>query len=621
MRVDGIVRRLDIIAALVGGLIGALIFSLFPSQRPVAVAVILGCAAYLVFRNKIRVPGAVSPKLSSRQRQLLNTAFWCLFIASCWLWQTQSLYHRPLAYFIVTSLLAGIIAVEILCFSEKSRAWTIILKILLLSASIRMGMFYEFPSLSGADAYFHARAAQYIANTGSVPPFEVAQTYSDYPIFHLAVAMTQVLTSLSLKNAIFVSIGLNAIISTAFIYLVGKKLVGPKAGLLAVLLANVGTFLITEGALNIIPASLVTCFFLLMLYLLHNRQTESRSKAILIGLTCLIVITHQLSVFVVLVSLAALFLVSRAGRAVYSYSHRVGISAAHLSLFAAMLLLYWQNTYFEKGRTFFATMVSSLESIFLEAEFGEVSEVTRGIHYGTVTNTLFDLGYLILLPFAIGGVLWWFSKRDDWKFSIAGMVIVLYVFVYGIPAFGTRAMLTGRWFPILIVFLAITGAVYFIELIRLIKPHTIKITTGFILVSLLTFFMIATPNVNKDNPFYAMDRAGRTQFKASEVSGISTLNEVYAGTIRTDSLYSSGVMRQLDLKSRSEGFSEEYINGGPEESSGALAIVRQAIFQEPTTIEDIPKPLVIDGGFLERFATPDYSLVYNNGEVAGYLAR
>ena len=204
MSIEKVVYKLDTIAAIAGLLVGALVLWVFPSQRDLGLVIVFACVSYLLLRNRIGISRAFSLKLSGRQNQLLNIAFWCLFTASIWLYQTQQLYHRPLAYFILVSLLAGIIAVELLCFEEgkgKSRVWPILLKIVLLSVSIRAGIFYVFPSLSGAAAFFHASQAQYIADTGFIPPFEHALIYAAYPVFHTAVAMTQVLTSLGLKDA------------------------------------------------------------------------------------------------------------------------------------------------------------------------------------------------------------------------------------------------------------------------------------------------------------------------------------------------------------------------------------------------------------------------------------
>lgn len=117
-RIEEISPKLDIAAAIAGLLVGAVVLWMFPSQRDLGIAIIIACISYLLLRNRIRISGALPLKLSDRQNRLLNIAFWCLFTASIWLYQTQPLYHRPLAYFVLLSLLAGIIAIKILCLEE-----------------------------------------------------------------------------------------------------------------------------------------------------------------------------------------------------------------------------------------------------------------------------------------------------------------------------------------------------------------------------------------------------------------------------------------------------------------------------------------------------------------------
>jgi len=632
-RIEEISPKLDIAAALAGLLVGALVLWMFPSQRDLGVAIIIACILYLLLRNRIGISEAFSLKLSSRQTRLLNIAFWCLFTASIWLYQTQPLYHKPLAYFILLSLLAGIIVIETLCFEEgkgKGQLYLILLQILLLSATIRMGIFYEFPSLSGADSFFHANQVQYIVDTGFIPPFEHARHYAAYPVFHSVIAMTQVLTFLSLKNALFWSIGLYAIISSIPFYFVVQKVAGAKVGLMAVLLVNVSTNLIYEGAVNIIPATLVTGWFMLMFYLILSAKPEVKNMAVLIFLTIMVVVTHQLSTFIVLCAMTVLFLVAMGCRTLYHTSQRVSPSLVYLLLFTVMLISYWAGFFNIQttGYSFFGRMVRNFLGAFSGAELGYAAGVDRGVQYSLLSNTLFDLGYLILLIAGIGGILRWLSSRDNVKFSIAGAAIVLFAVTYGTSALGLRTVIPGRWFPILGIFLAILASAYIFELARLIRPNLAKIAI-FSLISLLTFFMITTPNVNKDNPFYAIDRAGRTHFKASEVSGISTLNGVYSGIIKTDGYYAAGIMRQLELNSDPKVFDVEYVNDAVEKDSGTLVVVREAIFEEPAAIT-VPRGRrwgergikgILDREFLERFKTSGYSLIYSNGEVTGYLAK
>ncbi len=619
--VPALVNRLDSLVALIGLAAGGVIIYLFPTARDIGIVAVLACASYLALKGKLLATQPVFLSLSRRQQRLLSIAFWLLLTASGWLWQTQPLYVRPAAYFVVVSLLVGIIAMDIMALDNDRRVGMIMLKVLLVSLSVRAGIFYEFPSLSGADTYVHARIAQDIVDSGLIPGWEIR--YQSYPIFHLAVAMTQILTSLSLKDALFVSVGLTSIAGTTFIYLIGSRVAGPRAGLLALLLANISDSLITTGATYMGPDSVVLVYFLLMLYLVIARGMEPVNRAILLGITGVAVFTHQLSVFAVLISLAGLFLAAGVGRALYAYRRQTQLPLIYLLVFAVMMLFYWTLTYYGRS-TFLGSMILSLKNVLMNPEFGFEAGITRSVQFGFWTNLLFHLGYLILLLLAIGGLLFWLRSREERQFSVGGTAIVLFLFTYAFPAItGSRVMLTDRWYPILVIFLVILAAPYLMRSASLFRTSLGQMVVPALLTA-LAFLMIATPNVNKDNPLYANERAGRVQFTAAEVSTISTLREVLQWPVITDDSFRASIFRQFDpFLNTVMPFDEVYVSGGileGEESS--LVVVREAIFRKPTLIntESSVRKQVFSREFQQRFQSRDYALVYDNGPVKAYFA-
>jgi len=180
-------QNLDTIGSAAGLVLGIIVIFVFPSQRGLAITIVIACAIYFFIRKRADLPLLHSFQLSQNQERLLNIAFWCVFSASLWAYNTQHLYQRPLAYFILISLAAGIIAVEALNTHKDTRKgyiYLILFQVLLLSLNIRLGMFYEFPSLIGADAFFHASQVQYIVDNGHVPSVEVAYEYAAYPAYH-----------------------------------------------------------------------------------------------------------------------------------------------------------------------------------------------------------------------------------------------------------------------------------------------------------------------------------------------------------------------------------------------------------------------------------------------------
>jgi len=400
--------------------------------------------------------------------------------------------------------------------------------------------------------------------------------------------------------------------------------------LLAALLFNICVNVIWEGVVNIIPATLVTSWFLLLLYLIINKESKRADTAILISLSIIIIVTHHLSALIILCVMASLYITTLVNRVICRNKEQAVPSPIYVLLFALALMTYLTGTYQyqEIGQNLFVRAVKAFMSMFTTADFGTASGVDTSVRYSLWNNILFNLGFYILLIPGIAGMLHWLTSRKNLKFAFACIAILLCAIIFGTSAFGLRTVLPGRWFPILFVFLAILASGQLFRISGYIKPYLATIVI-LIFVFLTSFFMITTPNVNKDNPLYALERAGRTQFKATEVAGISTTNEIYTGIIKVDGYYSASIVRQMQMNSTVTVFDTDYVKGSGEEDPGALILVRESIFTEPTTLR-VPGASswlersikgIIDHSFLDRFQSPDYSIIYSNGEVTGYLAK
>ncbi len=638
MNVPELLQRPSNLVALGGIVAGAAAIVLFPSQIGIGAVIILGCATYLMLRKTLSTAGSPSLERSHRQRRLLMIAFWGLFAASGWLYQTQSLYHRPLAYFVVVALMAGIVALEILFYRESHgnrRVYVILLHVLLLSTSIRLGILLEYPSLSGADAFFHARMTQSIVDTGHMPGVEISGKYAVSGGFHAAVAMTQVLTSLGTKAALLLTVGLNALLSTTFIYYVGRKIAGPQVGLMALLLANIVDFLIIEGAVNLAPGTLATSFFMMMLYLIAKPELRTGGGVLLALLAASLVMTHQMNAFVAVLSLLLLYLISRGSRALYGHRQQIRLPLKYVLLALGFLVASYALDY--GAGSFLITMLQELRSTPLplaiqpgssvgsSVRSSVESSVTISTHFDIWTNVSFHLGYLVILYFTIIGMLRWLSSRVDWKLTTALVGLVLFVMVYGIPALGIRNFITGRWLTVFSPFIVVPAAAAMVRLVQYLKPHLRAITVLGTL-SLIAFFMITTSSVNKDNPILGKQRMHRDQYMASEISSIATINTYYSGLIVTDRSYTSGIMRQIEMNSDYLDFSTEYLDGGGVgDPSGTMVIIREAIFEEPVRInlpgQTFETRMVVDRRFEERFQSSDYNRIYASATVAGYTSR
>jgi hypothetical protein len=317
-------KNMDLLCGLVGIVLGLLIaiLSFFGVINQLLIGLTILCVSsiYVFLRPKFRSPHKIAPiSISPRILSVLNIVFWSLLSVALLIWYFN-LYYRPTSYFIIISILSAIIALEIFSSNDSRRFWPIFVKIVILSLVIRGGIYFNYPSIMGYDAYFHTKIADIIMLTGSVPPFEISDKYVYAPIVHTLIASMGLVCQIPVKCAVFLSIGVGSVISTLFLYIIGKNIAGPQIGLLAALLANLTNDLIVRGITNITADSLVICYLLVMLYLVFADTIHIDLRdSLLILFSLLLVITHQLSTFVVFLILLTLI----SSQAIISYIHDV----------------------------------------------------------------------------------------------------------------------------------------------------------------------------------------------------------------------------------------------------------------------------------------------------------
>ncbi|MFZ2498812.1 hypothetical protein [Methanosarcina sp.] len=482
----------------------------------------------------------------------------------------------------------------------------------------------------GYDAYFHANMARIITNTGFVAPLQISSKYFYYPFAHIFISVTQLMGKTDVKDAIFCSIGFASIFITAAVYLIGKKLEGPQMGLLAALLINLNNHNIVTGIANITPGSLVLCYFIFIIYAIFSEKQELKYTGLILLITILMVLTHQLTTFVVLLAVVTIYL----GKYLHSHLYKdspLGTNGFNYILFFIVSLqTYWMFTYINPGTSFFEMIFLPLVEVFkLGASYSSDELILGSVtNQDTLEVLLLHISYLALPFFAIGGVLAWFSREDAKKinkFSIALVVVILYSFAYGIPLLGMRNFLTSRWFPLISVFLVLVAASYILKLTSLFASRKAKIPVIFIIVLLFSFVMVTTPGINKDNPLVAKDTTVRNQFKDVEIQAIKTVSGTYSGNILMDSPYDSCLFYSAPGYDTSNAtyFNIQHIRT-QEIDRNSMVLLRKSTIKEPISINDPDRYGVnfiqtLPGDFFNRFEAPEYALVYNNKEVIAYV--
>jgi hypothetical protein len=564
-------EKLDLISGILIGLIGVVIlfFSWYAKllQYDIGFVILVAPLIYIVFRRRFTGESKdISFDLKKQTTLLLNIIFVVFFAASIlllWL----NLYHRPLLYFLLISAISAIIAIEILHFNKGTKVSPILLKIILLSLNIRAGIFYEFSSLIGNDIFKHVKIIQQILDIGFVTPVSMDFTkYMSFPIFHLIAASTSLITSLTVKNSLFFIVIFFSIISTLFIYLIGKTIIDVKFGLFAMLLTNISDMFIVRGVTSITPGAIVFCWFLIILYLLFkDLNSLIKNRTIKIFLILVMITTHQLSTFASFISLVGISIGKRFYEYLYAHGKHIQsilITNSMLLLFGITLQSYWMYAYtdIETGRTFFhfavRPIVRALESGDFFSSPSSSMYATYYAQYSTLSNILFHLGYLTLLFFAVIGALIWLSPKeiDCKKFVVITTPISLYLFIYGIPLTGIgNAQLSTRWLGFAYLFLVFLATQSIFAFVRLIKQRNSKVIAISLLMLIFTFIMITTPYINGDSPLYCKDRWPRAALMDSEIEAAKAITKSYGGTIQTDLDYRATIFRELSFNATING--------------------------------------------------------------------
>ncbi len=635
-----IIERIDLILAILGIIIGIIILSLSfmekISQHYIGFTILISSALYLVIRGRLNERTIRSFTLSIRQKKGLDIIFYCLFTLTVIIWYYQ-LYLRPVIYFISVAFLCGLISIFILSVEEKRQAWGVLFKIFLLAFSVRAGIYYNFPSIMGYDAFIHLNIANVISATGSIPPFEISEKYINYPILHIFISVTKIISSISIKNAAFFSVGIANILISIFVFIIVYRLTNYKVGLLSALIISFSNDLILTGIVNITAGSLVLCYFLILLFLLQYKgSTTPRMISLIILFTGMTIVTHQLSTFVVYIVMCIFIIITILYNWITEKKSATNINGyLYIVLFSISIFFYWMNTTSgNAGTSFFETVLLPLMDVLTTGGGYGNDLLIVGHDYARpfLDTLLLQICYLIIPFLAIGGIFWWLSRKDYVKFLMASTAGILFVLIYAIPLLGIRNLLTDRWTPFLNIFLGVLAAAYIIGIVNLFNTNLKRIALLFSIIMVFSLFMVVAPNVNKDHPLFAEETTVRNQFTDNEIVSAERLSENSNDNIIVDAQFLSVfqfygtdlvVNDQLNFYQRLHSFDDEKTLIDSSKKPGVVVVLRKSTLHEPLPFRasELYADSVIrtlSQSVFDEFEKRDYNMIYTNGNVIGY---
>lgn len=626
-------RNIDVIAALIGMAVGIGISCLnliYSNEYLVTMGPILAivCLGYVVFRRKLLSDSQSPPDAGTTLILTLNIIFWISFAGSVYSLSTEIL-HRPLIYFLLTSLSAAMIAVQILYCRGKGTIYLVLFEILVLSLSIRASAFWVFPTIPGIDSWWHMMVVkdyvvqghifQYLSTTGG------ENYYFSMPMMHLNVAITQMVTGVNYKAAMFLGAGLPLLLSTVFVFLIGRWLVNVKVGLLAMLLLNLSDYHIRWSAENVIAMSFGITLFAIIIYLLVVRGNlpEVFRRTLIILLLVILILTHSVSSFI----LATFLLMAVIGSYIYKFLYhdrnQLETNIATINLVVMYIVAMFSHAMFvyRMGeKSFLDVMVMWFYiSIMDKAKLLVTRAPSVVTEWGWLGPILNISGYLLLLLLGIIGCLMWLSWKHHSKTKV-GLIAALIVMI-GLPLlfplFGIANIEPTRWPAFYYVILSVPVAASILTIANRIRYQTLRNIGLACLIFSLSFFMITNSVSNTDSPVYAAYLNERLVYTESEMA-VGEIIEVYDGQVITDRRYGAVLtLLYQDRTSISDEMMDESLLGK------SLVIWRNVLNERPAVIvtKEKGRHLTVLGKSYKQKLENSHNLIYSNKDTKVFLAK
>ena len=590
--------------------------------RPIHVLVgilcFLACAGYLIIRTNLSlstIPSLLQTTGSPRFYLVLNILFFVLFSYSILsIYLSPELYTRPLGYFISTTLMAAIVAVEILFLSpRKSHTYFALFKIVTIALSLRWLQQLIFPGVVGVDPWAHEWFTLQILDAGHIPE---GWGYSNLPVFHLITEAAMLITDLNYKMATMLSIGLLQVVcDTLFVFLLGRFMLSGKVGLLAGLLLMVASSHIRFGFWTI-PNTAAAILILPIIYLLFKLR---RDKPILALCLCLLlmavlILTHT----IVAMCMAILLFVFCGGFEVYAklYGEKSATptSLSIAILFTGAMLGYWM---YISGHIW--TLAHLVDVGFYDElwEIVPLEVVARYILGVPLSEQLFNnLGMFLFFALSFIGCFYFasrkFGNRSSFAMVMGGVVILALAFFP--PLFG-REIIIGRWIYLANIMLAIPLGLALFLLCGVLKNKLARVGLMSFLVFPLSFLMIMSPAANLDNHLFSPNTGVRFAFTEAELQAAATISKVWDGKIGVDRYYQGPIHWQFNAKVTAI---DDYLLAPDfRDSQDMLVMIRQEI---------VKSPFGLGGGIFKLdydprhvLAEQGFSRIYENGSVSAFV--
>lgn len=546
--------RIDSTLAGLGFLMAAALFPLrfFADQIYIeTIPIVLGvaCLLYLVgVRGGTRDDFSL-PRLPARVSAVLPSL---VFLGSAALVVVAvQAGERSILFYDIAGLLGTLVVGQVLFTSDRaySRNW-LLAQIVVLAAAIRLPALYVNPGFIGIDLYTHIpRLADAILTEGTLNAINDNKHFAA-PFYHLYVVASSVLYDTSLRVALHLSVGLIMPLASLFVFSVANLLVDERWAVLSAALYAVADYPI-EWGIHVIPTSMGLYMFLgvaFMIVRLMRVDNRLRDFLLLAVVSVALILTHQVSTFIMLVLLGSALLArllveygpfTGSGSVVNPFGGEKTVRILGLLVFdVGFTLFMWSFTPYAGADQPFLSLVLSylVETLqtgagFLNLVGGTSSSSSGGAAASSAGPTLLQeialyidtTGFLLFMLLTFIGCLYVVHRKraSQATFTLLVSTAVMLVFVLGLPMFGIDNFVPQRWIAFMYAPMAILGVIGLRYLARSVDA---RLFVALVVVLALVFpsVMVMSSNGTVDDPVFAGERE-RLSYTEQELDAVDSV--------------------------------------------------------------------------------------------------